>query len=73
MANESIQPPATCVRCGAAAIRPEWSESADGLKTVRIWHCTACGHEFETTDAIVEPETADTELVGEFLPNLVVE
>lgn len=62
----------TCACCGATLISPEWSESTAGQKTVRIWHCIVCGHEFETTDDAVEPELPDTELVQEFLPNLLV-
>jgi ribosomal protein L37AE/L43A len=53
-------------------IFPEWSESVNDRQTINIWHCPACGHEFETTDNVVEQTPSDAELIEEFLPNLLV-
>jgi len=53
-------------------IFPEWSESVSDRQTINIWHCPICGHEFETTDDVVEQTPSDAELVEEFLPDLLV-
>jgi Zn ribbon nucleic-acid-binding protein len=68
----SIQHPKTCPSCGMALVFPEWSESADGEKTIHIWLCLGCGNEFETTDGSIKEKPSDTELVQMFLPNLLV-
>jgi len=68
----SREPSTKCVKCGTALIRPEWSESVGEHETTRFWHCANCGHEFESTDNVVEPKPTDAELVEEFLPNLLV-
>ena len=68
----SLRPSARCAQCGTALIFPEWSESAGGQKATHIWHCLACGNEFETRDDVIEEIPSDAELVQEFLPNLLV-
>ena len=68
----SLKCSAKCVQCGTALIFPEWSESVSDRQTINIWHCPVCGHEFETTDNVVEPTPSDAELIEEFLPNLLV-
>lgn len=68
----SLRHSARCTQCGTTLIFPEWSESAKDQKTTCIWHCLVCGHEFGTTDNIVEQEPSDAELYQEFLPNLLV-
>ena len=61
-----------CTQCGATLIFPEWSECAKDQETTCIWHCIVCGHDFETTDNIVDKAPSDAELYQEFLPNLLV-
>lgn len=61
-----------CIRCGTALVTPEWTESVGDHETTCIWHCAICGHEFETTDNVIEQKPTDAEIVEEFLPNLLV-
>jgi len=62
-----------CVQCGNMVfISPEWSESAKDQKTIHIWHCLVCGHEFETIDELLEHKPSDAELIEKFMPNLLV-
>jgi len=61
-----------CGQCGTTLIFPEWSESTEDQETTCIWHCVVCGHEFETTDNVVEQAPSNAELYQEFLPNLLV-
>jgi Zn ribbon nucleic-acid-binding protein len=63
---------AKCAQCGAKLVFPEWSERTSELESTNIWHCVVCGCEFETKDNIIEQQPSDTELVQEFLPNLLV-
>jgi len=71
-ASKSLRPSAKCVNCGTTLAFPEWSENISERKAAYLWHCLACGHEFETTDDRVSSEPSDFELVKEFLPNLLV-
>jgi len=64
---------ARCPNCQTTLSLLEWSESVRENETMRIWRCTACGHEFETKDDVVEREPSNVELAEEFLPDLVVE
>jgi len=64
---------ARCPNCQTVLSLLEWSESVRENETTRIWRCTACGHEFETKDNVVEQEPSNAELAEEFLPDLVVE
>lgn len=68
----SLRHSARCAQCGTVSAFPEWSESTDQQKTILIWRCLVCGHEFETEDAVIEHQSSDAELVQEFLPNLLV-
>ena len=61
-----------CMRCGTTLVSPEWLESAGDQATTCIWRCVVCGHEFETTDNVVEQAPSNAELYQEFLPNLLV-
>jgi transcription elongation factor Elf1 len=63
---------AKCPRCEMKLISPEWSETLAENETINFWCCPICGHQFETTDNIVEPEPSETELAEEFLPELLV-
>jgi len=63
---------ANCARCGMNVTAPEWSESAGPEDTVHLWHCWYCGNEFETSDHHGMKEPPVTELIEEFLPNLLV-
>ena len=65
--------PPKCPHCETIQTIPEWSENAGENEMVYLWHCAACGHEFETKDRAVDEQTSDDELAEEFLPNLVVE
>ncbi|HKS84899.1 MAG TPA: hypothetical protein VJR71_05440 [Pseudolabrys sp.] len=62
-----------CARCGASLIAPEWSENTGENEVTSIWHCGACGLEFETKSPSSGPKESELELVEEFLPNLLVE
>lgn len=62
----------TCPHCGIGSTLPEWSESVDENEITYIWRCTGCGNEFETKDRAHAQAPTITELVHEFLPNLVV-
>ena len=63
---------AKCVQCKTTLLFADWSESVGDGKTVHIWHCPMCGHEFETVDSVAEETLSEAELVEEFLPNLLV-
>ena len=68
----SLPHAAKCTQCGTRLIFPKWSESTSEQESTNIWHCAACGHEFETKDSIIEQRPSYPELVQEFLPNLLV-
>lgn len=68
----SLRHSARCAHCGTALLFPEWSESVGEHESTQIWHCIVCGHEFETTDDVIEQEPSEAELVQEFLPSLLV-
>jgi ribosomal protein L37AE/L43A len=72
MATALLRHSTSCAQCGTALISPEWSESAGDRKTIHIWHCLVCGHEFETMDDVPDQKPSEAELVQEFLPNLLV-
>ena len=61
-----------CPRCNIKLIGPEWSETIEGRQTVHIWRCPICGNEFETVENHVDEQLPESELVEEFLPNLMV-
>ena len=65
--------PPKCTHCKAVQTTPEWSENAGESEVLYFWHCTACGHEFETRGCTVDRQLSKDELAEEFLPNLVVE
>ena len=44
--------PPKCTHCKAVQTTPEWSENAGESEVLYFWHCTACGHEFETRAAL---------------------
>ena len=61
-----------CAQCGEELTVPAWSgqESADEVR--HFWFCSKCGYMFESLDRIDAERTLPTELVDEFLPNLLV-
>ena len=65
--------PPKCTHCKAVQTTPEWSENAGESEVLYFWHCTACGHEFETRGCTVDRQLSKDELAEEFLPNLIVE
>jgi hypothetical protein len=67
-----LQNSQSCPHCGAAVEQPEWSENV-GKEVLCIWHCLACGKQFETQSSGVGHELSPAELAERFLPNLVVE
>jgi hypothetical protein len=68
----SLRCSAKCIQCGTTLIFPEWSESLGDHETIHIWHCPICGHEFETTDDVIEQKPSDAEVIEECLPSLLV-
>lgn len=62
-----------CPRCGAVLGQPEWSERVSERQAAEVWHCTNCGHQYETRSEGVAHEPSAAELAEEFLPKLVVE
>jgi len=69
----AIAPVQHCPSCGAVLKRPEWSERVNEQQVARVWHCTSCGHQYETRDDGVAHEPSAAALAEEFLPKLVVE
>ncbi len=63
---------AECPRCMLKVIEAEWSEGVDERQTIHLWRCPSCGHEFETIEDHVEQPLPESQLVEEFLPNLMV-
>lgn len=68
----SVRISAHCDRCKTPLIVPEWSEPVGVDKTVHIWHCPVCGHEFETFDHATSGSMSDEEVITDFFPNLLV-
>jgi len=59
----------TCVKCGETLIAPEWSEYVSEGLVLNLWSCWNCGQRFETEAAT---STADSELLEDFFPSLLV-
>ena len=72
IAMAPVRVSAQCERCMTPLIAPEWSEAIDTNQTVHIWHCPACGHEFETFDRAGCGSMSDEEVIADFFPNLLV-
>jgi len=64
----------TCVKCGETLIAPEWSEYVSEGLVLNLWSCSKCGRRFETEAHIpvVATSTADSELLEDFFPSLLV-
>jgi len=64
----------TCVKCGETLIAPEWSEYVSEGLVLNLWSCWNCGQRFETEAHIpvVATSTADSELLEDFFPSLLV-
>jgi ribosomal protein L37AE/L43A len=64
----------TCVKCGETLIAPEWSEYVNEGLVLNLWSCRNCGQRFETEAHIpaVAASKADSELLGDFFPSLLV-
>jgi rubredoxin len=62
-----------CPHCGTMLTRPEWSERLSETQIARIWCCSSCGYQYETTVDGAGHEPSAAELAEEFLPDLVVE
>jgi len=63
---------AICTRCEAKVTAPEWSENVSAQETVHLWRCWCCGNQFETSDHCHVTSRPTSELIEEFLPNLLV-
>jgi len=63
---------AECPRCTSVLLCPEWSEHAGAHSVVNLWHCAACGHDFETVDAAADAAPSTAELMRAFFPSLLV-
>jgi hypothetical protein len=68
----SLRTTTECRRCKTHLIQPEWSECVSSNKTIHLWKCCICGHEFETVDNRLQRAASEDELIERFLPNLLV-
>ena len=47
-AENSVQQPNPCAQCGEPLAAATWSEHLSDRCIRYLWHCHACGYEFET-------------------------
>ena len=61
-----------CIRCGAQVTSPDRCTYLDEETASYLWICHKCGCEFKSSISLYPEAPLTTEIVAEFLPNLLV-
>jgi hypothetical protein len=68
----SLRHSTECALCRKQMIAPARAEYVSAREVHNLWCCSDCGYVFETLDHLPVEATLPTELIEEFLPNLMV-